>query len=153
MKQKWFFDENDRLVELSKIGDPLEKLNKYINWEDFRGILTKALNKEAKGPGGRPPFDYVMMFKILILQKVNNIADDATEYLIKGRLSFQRFLVGFMRHGSWWKNNLAFPWNLKGRKIIRYDILQIYRKTWKRKHNNLQRKHCRRHFCWRAEAA
>ena len=92
MKQKGFFDENDRLIELSKIGDPLEKLNKYINWEDFRGILTKALNKEAKGPGGRRPFDYVMMFKILILQKLNNIADDATEYLIKDRLSFQRFL-------------------------------------------------------------
>ena len=34
---------------------------------------------------------YVMMFKILILQKLNNIADDKTEYLIKDRLSFQRF--------------------------------------------------------------
>jgi hypothetical protein len=27
MKQKVFFDENDRLNELSKIGDPLERLN------------------------------------------------------------------------------------------------------------------------------
>jgi IS5 family transposase len=92
MKQQGFFDENDRLEELSKMGDPLEKLNKYIQWDNFRGILTKALKKEAKGPGGRPPYDYVMMFKILILQKLYNIADDATEYLIKDRLSFQRFL-------------------------------------------------------------
>ena len=92
MKQKGFFDENDRLEELSKMGDPLEKLNKFIQWNDFRGILTRAFKKEAKGPGGRPPFDYVMMFKILILQKLYNIADDATEYLIKDRLSFQRFL-------------------------------------------------------------
>jgi hypothetical protein len=29
MKQKGFFDENDRLNELSKIGDPLERLNTY----------------------------------------------------------------------------------------------------------------------------
>jgi len=92
MKQKGFFDENDRLAELSKMGDPLEKLNTFIQWDNFRGILTRALKKEAKGPGGRPPFDYVMMFKILILQKLYNIADDATEYLIKDRLSFQRFL-------------------------------------------------------------
>ena len=92
MKQRGFFDENDRLTELSKLGDPLEKLNKYINWEDFRGKLKKAFEKEAKGPGGRPPFDYVMMFKILILQKLNNISDDAAEYIIKDRLSFQRFL-------------------------------------------------------------
>jgi len=92
MKQKGFFDENDRLKELSKMGDPLEKLNKFIQWEDFRELLNAALKKEPKKPGGRPPFDYVMMFKILILQKLYNIADDATEYQIKDRLSFQRFL-------------------------------------------------------------
>jgi IS5 family transposase len=92
MKQKGFFDESDRLEDLSKMGDPLEKLNKYIQWENFRGILTRVLKKEAAGPGGRPPFDYVMMFKILILQKMYNIGDDATEYQINDRLSFQRFL-------------------------------------------------------------
>jgi len=92
MKQKGFFDENDRLAELSKLGDPLEKLNYHMNWESLRGILTRALKKDAKGLGGRPPFDYVMMFKILVLQKLYNISDDKTEYLIKDRLSFQRFL-------------------------------------------------------------
>jgi IS5 family transposase len=92
MKQKGFFDENDRLKELSKLGDPLEKLNRHINWEGLRVSLTEAIKKEAKGPGGRPPFDYVMMFKIIILQKLYNMADDKTEYQIKDRLSFQRFL-------------------------------------------------------------
>jgi IS5 family transposase len=92
MKQKGFFDENDRLAELSRMGDPLEKLNKYIRWENFRETLDNAFNKEPKGLGGRPPFDYVMMFKILILQKLYNMADDKTEYQIKDRLSFQRFL-------------------------------------------------------------
>ena len=92
MKQKGFFDETDRLQELSNLGDPLEKLNKYIHWEGLRGILTKTLKKEAQGLGGRPPFDYVMMFKILVLQKLYNMADDKTEYQIKDRLSFQRFL-------------------------------------------------------------
>ena len=92
MKQKGFFDENDRLAELSKLGDPLEKLNRHLNWENLRWKLNKALKKEAQGPGGRPPFDYVMMFKILVLQKLYNMADDKTEYQIKDRLSFQRFL-------------------------------------------------------------
>jgi hypothetical protein len=35
--------------------------------EDFREILTRKLKKPAEGSGGRPPFDYVMMFKILVL--------------------------------------------------------------------------------------
>jgi IS5 family transposase len=92
MKQRGFFDEADRLQELSKLGDPLEKLNGHIDWESFRDILTRTLKKTAEGPGGRPPYDYVMMFKILILQRLYNISDDETEYQTKDRLSFQRFL-------------------------------------------------------------
>ena len=92
MKQKGFFDEGDRLQELSKLGDPLEKLDRFVRWNDFREALTTALKKKPAGRGGRPPFDYVMMFKIPILQKLYNLADDATEYQIKDRLSFQRFL-------------------------------------------------------------
>ena len=92
MKQKGFFDENNRLEDLSKLGDPLEKLNKHIAWENIREALDEALKKEHKGLGGRPPFDYVLMFKILILQKLYNMSDDKTEYIIMDRLSFQRFL-------------------------------------------------------------
>ena len=92
MKQKGFFDENDRLKEISRLGDPLEKLNKYIKWEGLRDLITEAIKKEPKGLGGRPPFDYVMMFKILVLQKLYNMSDDKTEFVIKDRLSFQRFL-------------------------------------------------------------
>jgi IS5 family transposase len=92
MKQKGFFDEDDRLRELSRLGDPLEKLNRSIDWEIFRPIITKVLKKVAKGPGGRPPYDYIVMFKILILQKLYHISDAQTEYQIKDRLSFMRFL-------------------------------------------------------------
>jgi transposase, IS5 family len=92
MKQHGFFDENDRLKELSLLGDPLERLNMVINWESFRPKLTKVFKKEAKGPGGRPPYDYVVMFKVLILQRLYGISDAQAEYQIKDRLSFMRFL-------------------------------------------------------------
>lgn len=92
MKQKGFFDEDDRLKELSSLGDPLEKLNKAISWNIFRPSITKALKKEPKGPGGRPPYDYILMFKILILQRLYHVSDAQAEYQIKDRLSFMRFL-------------------------------------------------------------
>ena len=41
---------------------------------------------------GRKAFDEILMFKILILQSLYNLADDAMEYLIRDRLSFMRFL-------------------------------------------------------------
>jgi len=92
MKQKGLFDEADRLKKLSKLGDSLEKLNEHIEWDIFEKPLSGAFKKEAQGPGGRPPYNYVMMFKILVLQKIYNISDDQTEYQINDRLSFQRFI-------------------------------------------------------------
>ena len=42
--------------------------------------------------GGRPPYDPVLMFKILVLQTLYTLSDDAAEFQIKDRLSFMRFL-------------------------------------------------------------
>lgn len=84
--------ESTRLSKLSNLGDPLERLKKGINFELFRSKLTESLLKEPKGVGGRPAYDYVLMFKILILQRYYNLSDDQTEYQISDRLSFMRFL-------------------------------------------------------------
>ncbi len=77
---------------MSKLGDPLEKLKKGIDFEIFRCLLEGRLTKLSKGKGGRPPYDYVSMFKILILQRYYNLSDDQIEYQINDRLSFMRFL-------------------------------------------------------------
>jgi IS5 family transposase len=87
-----FFDQDIRLTKLSKLGDPLEKLNQGIDFELFRNVLESGFEKVAKGKGGRRPFDYVMMFKILILQRYYNLSDDQIEYQINDRMSFMRFL-------------------------------------------------------------
>ncbi len=87
-----FFDEDFRLEKLTQLGDPLERLNKGIDFELFRPLLLEKLTIEPKGEGGRKPYDYVLMFKILILQRYYNLGDDQTEYQICDRLSFMRFL-------------------------------------------------------------
>jgi len=86
------FDEHFRLEKISKQKDPLERLNVFIKWEQFRSILDDVFKKENKGVGGRPAYNYLMMFKILILQRYYNLSDDQTEYQILDRLSFMRFL-------------------------------------------------------------
>lgn len=89
---KGFFDIDFRLEELSNCGDPLVKLNVLVPWEEFRAELGQVHEKERKSTAGRKPFDVVLMFKILILQSLYNLADDALEYQIKDRISFMRFL-------------------------------------------------------------
>jgi IS5 family transposase len=87
-----FWDQDIRLSKLSHLGDPLEKLNKGVNFEMFREILESRLTKEPQGKGGRPPYGYVMMFKIIILQRYYNLSDDQAEYQINDWMSFMRFL-------------------------------------------------------------
>jgi len=87
-----FSAEELRLSRLSDMGDPLDKVSQGIDFEIFRPLLNKIFLKETKGVGGRPPWDYVLMFKILLLQAWYNISDDKAEYMINDRLSFQRFL-------------------------------------------------------------
>ena len=87
-----FFDEAFRLEKLKEQNDPLVKLKERIDFELFRPPLEQAFFKEDKGIGGARPYDYVMMFKILILQRYYNIGDDKLEFAILDRLSFMRFL-------------------------------------------------------------
>ena len=92
-KARGLFDEQFRLDKISKQNDPLEKLQKHIDFEIFHKPLEEYFTKgKDRSQGGRPAYDYLMMFKILILQRYYNISDDATEYAILDRLSFMRFL-------------------------------------------------------------
>lgn len=95
MIQIGFFNEEKRLDKLSELGDSLEKLNAVIDWELFRPIINRGMakmKKERKGSGGRPPYDSVLMFKILVLARLFNLSDDQAEYQINDRMSFMRFL-------------------------------------------------------------
>jgi len=87
-----FFDIEYRLEQLSKCGDPLVKLKEIVPWTSFRNELNKVHDKERKSTAGRKPYDTVLMFKILILQSLYNLSDEAMEYQVRDRLSFMRFL-------------------------------------------------------------
>ena len=81
-----------------------------MDFEEFRPELEKALAYSDGAKGGRPPFDPVMMFKILVIQTANTLSDERTEYLINDRLSFMRFPGPWpVRSGAGRAHNLAVP--------------------------------------------
>ena len=95
MGQKGFFDVERRLEAISAKGDPLETIKKIVPWEDFRAdieAVTEAKPEERKSNAGRKPYDTILKFKIMVLQSLHNLSDDRTEYLIRDRISFMRFL-------------------------------------------------------------
>jgi transposase len=93
MKQLKIFDSNELYKRLDSAGDPLIKLNECIEWSIFDQILLQAKpDRTQTEKGGRPPLSNRKMFKIMILQSINNVSDEAMEYLLNDRLSWSRFV-------------------------------------------------------------
>jgi transposase, IS5 family len=87
------FDEHFRLEKITKFKDPLVRLEAHIDWKIFSPILDVVFNNPQNNSNAdRPPFDRILMFKILILQSLYNLSDDQIEYQITDRLTFKRFL-------------------------------------------------------------
>ena len=80
------------LKRLSNCGGPLETMGRVVNFEVFRPALEKALAYGDGARGGRPAYDPVAMFKVLILAAQNTVSDARMEFLIRDRLSWLRFL-------------------------------------------------------------
>ena len=72
----------------------INKLSKVIDWELFREELESVLGYAQRdwSKGGRPPFDPVLMFKVLVLQKFHGLSDEECEFQIRDRFSFMNFL-------------------------------------------------------------
>lgn len=91
--EKGLYDEQFSIERLSEIGNPLEKISNVIDFEMFRNTLEeKLLNTNKKNNAGAKPFDVVMMFKIMILQRYYGLGDKQVEFQIIDRMSFKQFL-------------------------------------------------------------
>jgi len=82
MKQPSFFDFEEHIARLSRLGEQLEAFSRAMDFEVLRPDLNRALAYSDGSKGGCPPFDPVLMFKILVIQTLNNLSDERAEYLI-----------------------------------------------------------------------
>lgn len=96
--QRGFFDAAERLRWLSASGDPLERLRTVVDFEAFRAELEAALPRADRSRGGRPRWDAVLMFRVLVLQALYTLSDDEAEYQLRDRLSFMRFAGLELQH-------------------------------------------------------
>src|SRR5215475_7209153 len=95
MGQLGFFDAEQRLAALSAKGDPLEAIDRLVPWESFRVEIEAVVltpDEVRKSSAGRKPIDAIVLFRMLVLQALNNLSDEQVEYQVRDRLSFTRFL-------------------------------------------------------------
>src|SRR5471030_894020 len=86
------FAEHEREDRRTKIGDPLIGLSKHVDFEALAAGIDAAAPRPSRAKGGRPPYSTELMVKILVLQQLYNLADDALEYQLLDRRSFLQFL-------------------------------------------------------------
>lgn len=88
------FDDHFLTEKLRKLGNPLYKLDKYIDWKIFEEVVNQPFDKVWKDAkkGGRPSYNKLMLFKVLVIQALYNLSDEQLEYQILDRSSFKEFL-------------------------------------------------------------
>ncbi|WP_425074140.1 transposase [Sagittula sp. S175] len=90
-KQTGLWSVDGRLAQISAGGDQLETLNATVDFERFGPILERAAGSPRSLKGGRPSLDAVLKFRILVLQSLHDLSLDATERMVRDRLSWMRF--------------------------------------------------------------
>ena len=69
-----------RRHKLEARKDFLRDLNQVIPWDEFRSALEQLPTPPRKSKAGRKPIDPLVLFKLLILQQLYNLSDEALEY-------------------------------------------------------------------------
>ncbi len=66
----------------------LDKILGLVKWERLRYRLKKIVDRSSEG---RPAYDELVMFRVMILQKLYDLSDPQMEEMLYDRLSFRRF--------------------------------------------------------------
>lgn len=93
MKTPSLFWKQQREAKQSTLGSDFMKIPLVVDFEQFRFVLDGALQrKNDREKGGRPPYDCVLMFRILVLQELYQLSDEEMEFQLYDRSSFQKFV-------------------------------------------------------------
>lgn len=85
------FAPQERAAKRDRIGDPLQVLDEHIDFGAIARVIEAKLKLGDQGRGGRPPYPTETMVRLLVLQQLYNLSDEALEYQVLDRGSFVRF--------------------------------------------------------------
>jgi len=74
-----------------KDNSKLLKLDKLINWNRFRDLLSGIHKNDIDSNGGRKSYDKIAMLKLILLGQWNSLSDEELEYSLRVRLDFIAF--------------------------------------------------------------
>jgi len=85
------FASSERQAKRKRMNDPLSLLSQSVDFASIARTLDGHLQLGASGKGGRPAWPTEVMVRLLLLQQLYNLSDDALEYQLLDRHSFVSF--------------------------------------------------------------
>ncbi|HUD43193.1 MAG TPA: transposase [Dokdonella sp.] len=90
----------ERNAERDRLGDPLQVLSDHIDFAALARAVDAKLVIGDRGRGGWPPYLTELMIRLLVLQQLYNLSDEALEYQVLDRSSFFSDLSAWSTAGA-----------------------------------------------------
>jgi IS5 family transposase len=81
----------EKYEQLKRFGDRLSDMKDIIQWDRIKPLLPDFYNNDTE-KDGRPNFDPVFMVKIMFLQSLYGLVDEAMEIELYSNIRFMNFL-------------------------------------------------------------
>lgn len=82
---------NYALEQMITKDNLLLKVNNIINWDAISDNLNNKLGKRSEVISGQVPYEYINLFKILLVQQWHSLSDPKMEESLKTRIDFMWF--------------------------------------------------------------
>lgn len=90
MPNRHLLEDDEHLRALREFND-LEMIGKQVDWESFRPLLEKVWGSPRTAGRGRRSWDYLLIFRSILLGVMNNLSDKELQGNLLERWSFQYF--------------------------------------------------------------
>jgi IS5 family transposase len=81
----------EKYEQLKKFGNRLLSMKDIIDWSRIKPLLSDLYKNDTE-KGGRTNFDHVFMIKIMFLQSLYGLVDEAMEIELYSTIRFMNFL-------------------------------------------------------------
>lgn len=83
--------EGDEHLRALREFNDLELIGNQVGWESFRSLLEKVWGPPRTAGRGRRSWDYLLIFRSILLGVMNNLSDKELQGDLLERWSFQYF--------------------------------------------------------------
>lgn len=90
MPNRHLLEDDEHLRALRAFND-LEMIGNPVDWESFRSLLEKVWGPPRTACRGRRSWDYLLIFRSILLGVMNNLSDKGLQGNLLERWSFQSF--------------------------------------------------------------